>query len=192
MDALDLAKRELRDRMRELRRSLSQHHRTEASALVCARLAELPELERARGLLAYTATSEEADPAAAVESLRTAGVRVAMPRVAGPHTLELHWVEEPAELVTGAYGILEPSRHAARAEPAAIDAALVPGVAFDANGRRLGFGGGYYDVLLPKLREDALVVGIALDEQIAGEVPTGDDDATVDVVVTPSGLLRAR
>jgi 5-formyltetrahydrofolate cyclo-ligase len=192
MDALDLAKHELRERMREVRRSLSEHRRRSESLLVCERLAELPELRRARGIAAYTATSEEADPSAAVALLRAAGARVAMPRVAGPHTLELHWVDEPAELVVGAYGILEPSPHADPAKPALVDATLVPGVAFDSAGRRLGFGGGYYDVLLPKLRDDALAIGLAFDEQIVGEVPSGTRDATVDVVVTPSRLLRAR
>jgi 5-formyltetrahydrofolate cyclo-ligase len=190
MDALDLAKRELRGRMREVRRFLPEHRRTAESALVCERLAELGELRCARGVAAYTATSEEADPAAAVARLRAAGARVAMPRVAGPHTLELHWVDEPAELITGAYGILEPSPHAAPAEPAVVDAVLVPGVAFDGAGRRLGFGGGYYDGLLPRLREDALTIGLAFDEQIVDEVPSGPEDAAVDVVVTPSRLLR--
>ena len=170
MDTLDRAKKELRERMRDVRRALPEHLRREESARVCARLAELPELRRAHGVVAYTATSEEADPAAFVTRLRVAGVRVAVPRVAGPHMLELHWVDEPAELTTGAYGILEPSPHAAPADPAVLDAALVPGVAFDRAGRRLGFGGGYYDVLLPRLPESALTIGLAFDEQISSVV----------------------
>jgi 5-formyltetrahydrofolate cyclo-ligase len=178
--------------MREVRRSLSHAHRREASARVCGRLAGLPELSWARGVLAYNATSEEIDPFAAVVRIRSSGARVAMPRVAAPHELALHWVDEPAELVSGAYGILEPGRHAPPADPGVIDVALVPGVAFDAEGGRLGFGGGYYDVLLPKLPARCLMIGLALDEQMVEAVPVGPDDARVDMIVTPSSLLRAR
>ena len=186
------AKEELRTRMREVRRSLSQQHRREASVRVSDRLAGLPELAWARGVLAYAATSEEVDPFAAVARIRSSGARIAMPRVAAPHELALHWVDEPAELVSGAYGILEPGRNAPVADPRVIDAVLVPGVAFDAEGGRLGFGGGYYDVLLPKLPERCLRIGLAFDEQIVESVPVGPDDAGVDVVVTPSALLLAR
>jgi 5-formyltetrahydrofolate cyclo-ligase len=71
-----------------------------------------------------------------------------------------------------------------------IDAVIVPGVAFDPQGRRLGYGGGFYDRLLPRLRDDCLRVGVAYDEQLVDELPVAEHDAHVHAVVTPSRVLR--
>lgn len=75
--------------------------------------------------------------------------------------------------------------------PLDIDLILVPGLAFDRHGNRLGQGGGYYDRYLPSLRKDCLVVGIAFDEQIVDEVPCGPNDCKVDYIVTPTRIISA-
>ncbi len=76
-----------------------------------------------------------------------------------------------------------------RIEPAIIDWVLVPGVAFDAAGRRLGYGGGYYDRLLPLVPPSTPRVAGAFDLQIVPRVPAAPHDLTVDAVVTESGAI---
>jgi 5-formyltetrahydrofolate cyclo-ligase len=93
------------------------------------------------------------------------------------------------ELAPGKYNILEPrpelraqgERQAAADSP---DVAFTPGVAFDAQGRRLGQGRGYYDRLLPRLRPDAVIVGLAFQAQILPEIPTEEHDVQMHYVVT--------
>ncbi len=153
------------------------------------RLLALPQIAAAEMVLAYSATTEELDPAPAVESLRAHGKTIVLPRVHDATTLTLHAVAEGDELVAGSLGILEPRADAPLVEPAAIDAAIVPGVAFDSAGRRLGYGGGYYDRLVPALRADCVLIGYAYDEQVLDEIPSAEHDAHVDVVVTPTRAL---
>ena len=69
---------------------------------------------------------------------------------------------------------------------------IVPGVAFDETGARLGYGGGYFDRLLPMLRADCARIGVAFDEQVLAEIPAEEHDAHVDVVVTPTRVHPAR
>ena len=96
------------------------------------------------------------------------------------------------------YGVLEPSEEwradqTARVDPQALDLMLAPGLAFDLDGGRLGRGAGFYDRYLPQMRVDALVLGLAFDEQIVERVPRNERDFKVDGVVTPTrALLTSR
>jgi 5-formyltetrahydrofolate cyclo-ligase len=141
-------------------------------------------------VLAYAALPEEIDPADIVAALRADGARVAMPRVCGPGALALHWVDEGEVLESGHAGIPEPPESCAWAGPDDFDLVLVPGVAFDASCARLGFGGGFYDALLPSLPEGVATVGLAFDEQIVDEVPCEPHDERVAIVVTPTAVYR--
>ena len=76
-------------------------------------------------------------------------------------------------------------------EPKRIDIMLVPGLAFDKHGNRLGQGGGFYDRYLPYVRQDCLTLGIALDEQVIESVPHGTNDQRVDYIVTPTRVISA-
>ncbi len=119
-------------------------------------------------------------------------MRVALPRVKGRRTLELHWHEPDRELCRGAYGLMEPCEDAPVALPEEIDVLLVPGVAYDADCRRLGLGAGYYDSLIMRLREETITIGIAFDEQVVRQVPCGRYDRPVDMLVTPTRVIRRR
>lgn len=156
---------------------------------IAARVLELPEMRDATAVLLYGASAEEADPAPLERALRAAGVRIAYPRIAGPAELELHWVSDPGSLVSGPFGLREPAADEPSAELGEISAIVVPGIAFDAGGNRLGFGGGYYDRLLSADRLPH-TVGIAYDEQVFAEVPHDAVDRPVDMVVTPTRTMR--
>jgi 5-formyltetrahydrofolate cyclo-ligase len=119
---------------------------------------------------------------------------VVLPRVdTTRRMLVLHEVHDLARDVAPGYrGIPEPHAGAPLVAPDAIGFALVPGVAFDAGGRRLGYGGGFYDRLLPLLPAGVARVAGAFDLQLVDRVPAALHDLTVDVVVTPTRTLVAR
>jgi 5-formyltetrahydrofolate cyclo-ligase len=104
--------------------------------------------------------------------------------------LTLHWVDDPADMAPGAFGVLEPPAEAPLAPPDAIEVAIVPGVAFDEAGRRIGFGKGYYDALLAEWGDRVFTVGIAYDEQVVDACPAEAHDRGVSVIVTPTRTIR--
>lgn len=185
------AKRAARLQARAARAALTPEQRTAASSRIADAALRLPELATAHVVLAYGATAEEVDVAPIADALRARGVTIALPRVEAPGVLGLHRVDAGDELVGGAFGILEPPADAPRVAPESVDVAIVPGVAFSASGARLGYGGGYYDRLLPALRPDCLKIGVGFDEQLLDILPRDDHDARVDVLVTPSRVVRA-
>lgn len=154
------------------------------------RVLALPELASATTALLYGASAEEADPSVLESALRERGVRIAYPRVAGPYSLSLHWVDSAEVLCPGAFGLLEPAADAPTAALGQISVIVVPGIAFDADGNRLGFGGGYYDTLLAGAESPPPAIGFAFDEQIVDEVPHEDHDRPLDIVVTPTRTFR--
>jgi len=91
-------------------------------------------------------------------------------------------------LVPGAFGIREPTGK--KVPPGEIDFAVVPGLAFDLEGNRLGRGKGYYDRFLKELKADAFLCGVAFECQVLGEIPHGDEDIPVKALVTEERLIR--
>lgn len=189
-DELDRAKSVLRLRMRAARRTVLPEQRAAHAFAIAERVLSLPELDGASTALLYGASPEEADPAVLEAALRELGIRIAYPRVAGDRELTLHWVDGPEVLVEGAYGLLQPVADTPLATLAEMAVVVVPGVAFDCEGNRLGFGGGYYDTLLGTPDGSPTAVGIAYDEQVVDHVPNEPRDRPLDVLVTPTRTLR--
>lgn len=190
-DAKDLAaaKTALRSAARAARRAITPEARELAAEAVAKRVLELlGELAPHATVLAYRAIEEELDPASTVAALRARGVRIALPRVNASGELDVCEASERCEYVPGYLGILEPAQGTPLVAPKEVDAALVPGVAFDRSGFRLGYGKGFYDRLLPLLRPECLTLGLAFDEQLADAMPHDECDAPVDAVVTPRGV----
>ena len=188
---LDEAKVALRTRMRALRAGLAPDARVAESTAAADRAAALPEVADARVVVGYHALAEEIDPASLLDLLRGRGARIALPRVAGPRELTLHWVERGDDLLTGTLRIMEPAADSPGPSLDAVDLVIVPGVAFDPQGGRLGFGGGFYDRLLARLPATTRTVAIAYDLQVVPEVPSGESDHRVQLVVTPTAVHRA-
>jgi 5-formyltetrahydrofolate cyclo-ligase len=104
--------------------------------------------------------------------------------------LVLHAIGDPiADVVAGFRGIPEPRPDAPPVSPQAVDWVLVPGVAFDVAGGRLGYGGGYYDRLLPAMRAGTPRVAAAFEAQIVAHVPRAPHDAGVDAIVTEARTI---
>ena len=188
--AIVAAKHEARARARRARDGVVQVERRAAAHGLSRALLELPELASARVILGYAALPNELDPAPAIWRLRKRGVRIAYPRIESPGVLDIHFVDHELELVPGPFGLAQPSEHAARVPHRLVDAVILPAVAFDEQGMRLGYGGGYYDRLLPLLRDDCVRIGVVFDEQVLAEIPAEEHDACVDIVITPARLIR--
>jgi 5-formyltetrahydrofolate cyclo-ligase len=98
----------------------------------------------------------------------------------------------PDHLVEGSYGIPEPSRDEGRpVEPEMIDAVVVPGVAFDVRGYRIGYGAGYYDRFLPSCSR-AIFIGLAFEIQVVDRIPNDEWDMPLHMVITEERIIEAR
>jgi 5-formyltetrahydrofolate cyclo-ligase len=191
--ALREAKRMLRAAVVEARDALPAAAREARSYHIAERVLALPQFTAAKAVLLTLPFRSEWNAALVAHAALAAGKAVVVPRVDAPaRVLALHRVASLAEdIVPGYRGIPEPRDELPLAPGAAVDLALVPGVAFDEQGCRLGYGGGYYDRLLPLLRPDAVRVAGAFDEQIVEAVPAAAHDLHVDVIVTPTRLIVA-
>lgn len=189
--ALREAKLAMRGQVLARRDALPAAARAMAAVAICARIAALPEFTAATAVLLTLAFRSEWDTRALVRTALTAGKRVAVPRVdVTARMLELHALEDPDRgIISGHLGIPEPQPESPRVARDEIDFVLVPGVAFDLAGRRLGYGGGYYDRLLPLLSPDAARVAGAFELQIVDRVPAAPHDVAVGTIVTESRTL---
>jgi 5-formyltetrahydrofolate cyclo-ligase len=182
-------KQALRERMRRVRHVLPPEAAAARSARLCERLWALPELQAAALIVGYRAVRKEADVAALLARAEQAGKRVGLPRVHDDTGLALHLHRAGQPLEESGYGIEEPL---ASAEGVPLDAAmliLVPALAIDVRGHRVGYGRGYYDRLLPQLPR-AYKVAVGYDFQLASELPEAEHDVAVDCVVTDERTLR--
>lgn len=187
MVATSADKRALRERLLELRRQLPQAVRARASQQAARNLLTLPELATATTALLYAATPTETDPALATRELSDRGVRVLLPRVAGAD-LEAVPAADLQALPAGPLGVPEPTGPAVPVGD--IDVVVLPGVAFDRTGTRLGRGGGHYDRLLARLPRRSLRVGLCFAVQLVAGVPREPHDRRVEVVVTEEEVVR--
>lgn len=183
----DDVKTRLRATARNARRGLDDAERRTASAAAVSRLMNLTELRRPATVLLYAALDEEADPSGALPRLLDRRARVLFPRVRG-EDLELVAATDLTTLTLGFRGVREPVGPAI--DPGVVDVAVIPGVAFDPMGGRLGQGGGHYDRLLPFLDVECLRVGFCFSCQVVPRVPTEPHDEPVDVVVTERATYR--
>lgn len=187
-------KAELRRRFAAWRAALPAEAVRERSARIAARLAGVERLGAAREILLYMPVRGEADCSLLLPDLWARGVRTLLPRCrAEPGQVSLHCVTCLEELRPGRFGIPEPDPDRCQAmDEAAPDVILVPGLAFDRQGRRLGFGGGYYDRLLarPTLRV-ALTIGLTYRDSLLDELPAEPWDRPVRAVCSEEELVWA-
>ena len=137
-----------------------------------------------RRVLLYAPLPHEPDPRGVARLLPEA--RFYLPRVEGE---ELAVLPLDAPLVPGAFGVLEPAG-GEPLPPEALDAVVVPALAFDRRGFRLGQGKGYYDRFLKRLARDALTVGFVPEALVLDELPTDPWDVPVRAIVTEAGVLE--
>ncbi len=194
----------LRAQIRLALARLSPADRAARSTRICEhlgrRLLENPALANGPiggpgAVMAFGPMSDEPDVLALVALLMSRGVVVAMPRVDWDRS-----AMRPAaitslltDLVRGRHGVAVPAEHCAEVPMESLVAVIVPGVAFDHRGHRLGRGGGFYDRFLAELSvasPKAVTIGVAFEVQRVPSVPTGVHDRRVAMLCTESGVSR--
>jgi 5-formyltetrahydrofolate cyclo-ligase len=185
------AKRELRARILRDRDGKPAADRAIASAVIVASLSLRGDFASSGTVLLTLPFGSEWDTRALIAAALAGAKTVALPRVnRASRMLDLCAVVRLEQDVSAGYrGIPEPRAHCAPIDVAAIDWVLVPGVAFDGGGHRIGYGGGYYDRLLPLLRSDARRVAGAFDLQLVDHVPAASHDVAVDAIVTEARAI---
>jgi len=164
--------------------------RTSDSGALCERLARSSIWEETRSVLFFAPLADEPDLWPVFYFILQQGLTVALPRMdVSAGCYQACTVTNPAkDLITGHFGIKEPGPDCEEHPLNLLDLVLVPGVAFDLGGRRLGRGAGYYDRLLTNVR--GTTCGIAFDEQISGELPVEPHDVLIDCILTPTRWLQ--
>ena len=176
----------LRRQIIAARDALPPATRRESSARITPQLLALDAYRQASCVLAYMSFGSEFDTAALVTDALASGRQLCLPRVdRDTRRLELHYVENPArDLQAGTWGIREPRAECPPADLARIDFVLLPGVAFTPQCDRLGYGGGFYDRLIPRFASRPPLVAASFALQIRDAVPRDASDQRVDVVIT--------
>lgn len=188
-----ISKKQLRGESLSRRDSLSEREIAEKSGRIAERLWSLPEYKAARTVLFYASIRSEVATGEMIKRALEEGRAVCLPRVDGAKgALDIYRVKNPEnDLAPGTWGIPEPVPGGCEAvSPEEIALAVVPGAAYDRTGNRLGFGGGYYDLFMPRLKAGTPRVAVAFDLQVVGEVPAGERDQKVDIIVTESETIR--
>ncbi|MGY1771746.1 5-formyltetrahydrofolate cyclo-ligase [Blastococcus sp. SYSU D00813] len=188
-DEVGAAKSALRARLAQRRRARPEGERAAAAAAVTTAL--LRGLSGVRTVAAYCPDESEPGFGRLPAAFTQLGARVLLPVVSDGDT-QLRWAVDTGRLAPGRFGLMEPV--GPRLGPTAIgtaEAVVVPAVAVDRSGVRLGRGGGFYDRALLHARPDALLVAVVHDEELLDELPAEAHDRRVGVVVTPSGGWQA-
>lgn len=187
-----LAEKELlRTQIRQRRRALDSAQREQMSRAIVSRLEALPVFQRAHCVQTYVALRHEVDTHQLIRRLLQEGRQVVVPRTGPKNTLQQYFIKDFSALQIGAFGILEPGPEAELLTTLApIELVLVPGLAFDRRGQRLGAGKGYYDRFLAQIA--APKIALAFGFQIIAAVPIEPHDQRVDMIVTEEEVMVCR
>lgn len=183
-------KRAVRRDVLERRAALSPKERASKSARILERATSLPEVRNASTPMAFWSFGSEVETAHLIERLHAARKRVVLPRIeTGEIVAVVHAPGDPVAATS--FGAMEP-QGVELVSPDDVDVVIAPGVAFDRRGARVGYGGGFYDRFLRRVRPGVPVVAIAFALQVVDEVPQGPGDRRVDAIVTEDEVIVCR
>jgi 5-formyltetrahydrofolate cyclo-ligase len=190
------AKRQIRQRMRSLRSALPAASVAARSAAIVERLMTLPAFAEIEGLALFWPIEEknEVDLRALDTAARSRGKKLYYPflSAAGPTVRTgFRRVDAVTELALGGSGFVEPREDAPEARRGDIDLMVVPALAVDAGGFRLGYGKGFYDATLPDFRPPARAIVVAFAFQLVSEIPREPHDVRCDTIVTDERVIDA-
>jgi 5-formyltetrahydrofolate cyclo-ligase len=185
-------KKEIREAAHAARNALP--NKDELSQVICEKFTALPEYAAAKTVMYYVDVRSEVRTRNYLATALTHGKRIVVPYCVDG-LLELFHLENMDELEIGAYKILEPRQDlrdvaAKRVQPEDLDLIMVPGVAFDRRGARMGHGFGYYDKLLEHARPDCPLVALAFECQFFPDIPVQDHDVFMDKIITESAVYE--
>ncbi len=175
------AKKYLRREIRAFSASLTDEYRSEASAEITRKLLESGVYKKCGSLFVYISVRGEPDTEGIIKNALADGKQVYVPRCGENGFMEAVRICDTDGFVKNAYGIPEPAR-GDTADGSVIDLAVIPCVSASYDGRRLGHGGGYYDRFLKETKAEKIC--LCFDRLIRNEIPTDENDVTMDEVIT--------
>ena len=161
--------------------------------MIKERLFRSPEFINAKTIMFYVSTKDEVKTEFMIKDALKLGKKVVVPiSDLKKRTLHLSEIKDfDNELEPGVFNILEPEKEFLRPVSAEeVDLVIVPGVAFDEEGDRIGYGMGFYDRFLRTIRKHVPVIGLAYELQIVDDIPVDDTDVTVDKIVTEERIIE--
>ena len=190
-EALQNEKISMRTAVLATRDALPPAVRATASRLIVGKICALAQYANAKTVMTYMGFGSEIETQPFFERIIADGKIAILPRVdRGSQTLMLHTARDISDLLTGKWGIREPGADAPQVSINEVDFLLMPGVAFDRFGNRLGYGRGYYDKLLV-IADPALTrVAAAFSCQIVEAVPVGPNDQRIDRIITENEIIK--
>jgi 5-formyltetrahydrofolate cyclo-ligase len=185
---LKRAKDALRQELRATRDALPPNERARLGALVEDQLLQV--VRALAFVMTFLSFGSEVPTEALAERLANEGHRLALPCIEAGEVVPAEY--RPGEpLVARTYGLWEPEERRF-VEPLELDAIVAPGLGFDRDGRRIGYGAGYYDRLFRRVRPDTLRVGIGFHQQVVDHVPSDRGDELLDMIVTDEEVITCR
>jgi 5-formyltetrahydrofolate cyclo-ligase len=182
------AKANLRTTILAMRNELSPEEIRERSAEITRCVTALPIFAAAATVCSFMSFGSEVHTAEIIQAALDQGKQVALPRtLMSERRLVLHQIDGLDRLQPGPYGILEPAPDAPVVDPAEVELFIVPGAVFDPAGNRIGYGAGFYDMLL--VGSDGWRVAVAFAFQVVPHVPVDERDMPMDLIVTEQGIL---
>lgn len=186
----DEAKEAVRRRILDKRKGLGPSYRQEASDIIRDHVISLDEWKSAHTVYLYMNTGSEVSTEALIKETLSEGKAVYLPKVTSSSGMSFYRIYSVRDLKEGAFGILEPDIcEAGSAEDDEPDIVVVPCVACDAAGHRMGHGRGYYDRFFGRIK-GGVKVCTAFDCQMENEIITDEHDVDMDIIITESGIIR--
>lgn len=186
-------KKEIRKKILQLKESLSEQEIQKKSSDIFNTLSNMEFYNNANNVMLYVSFGSEVLTKPIIDDLLQQGKRVFVP-VTAPKTKELIVSELKSfedDLKVGHFGVMEPKKDALRpVDPTIIDLIIVPGVAFDKEGYRIGYGGGYYDRFIPRLADKTPKVSLAFEMQLIDKVPKDKYDIPVEYMITEKQFIE--
>jgi len=187
-------KKDLRKTILSKRDKMSAAENKRLSGTICRSLMTLSPYQSSKTIMCFVSFRSEIDTSIVIKNILDSGKRLVVPVTdIKSKSLKLSYVNNIGDLVSGTYGIPEPKPSSFQeASPGDIDLVLVPGACFNLKGYRLGYGGGYYDKFLPKIKKDALSLGLCFDFQIVSSIKPEKHDIPVDIVLTEKRMIKTK
>lgn len=183
-------KQQIRKNAAQCRKKLDEFQRREKSYRIQREILALPAYRDSRIVMVYLNFREEVETGWIVQEALDCGKKLAVPYCPGNDIIPCLINDIDHDIGQGKFGVPEPLQDRIKTvDPEEIDLVLVPGVAFDLKGNRLGYGKGYYDRFLPKVRKDAPVIGLAFACQLVESIEAEEQDFKMTLLVTENGII---
>ncbi len=181
-----MQKAEIRKQNKQKRNNMSKEEVAEKSSVICTYFLQSELYKTAKTIMLYMPIAGEVDTSAIMREAFKDGKRVVLPVTDAENNIIPCFAEEDTQFCEGKFSVQEP-KNTAIADPKAIDVVIVPGIAFDKSGGRVGFGKGCYDGFLKST--DAVRVGVCYEFQMCEKIPTEPHDEKMDFAVTEKRVV---